>query len=108
MILTLILTNMILTLILNIILTLFYPYPYSFFTPYPDPNSYHNIYPNPDPKPNPNSVELANLFEFRLENGKIVLRFKEPLQRSCPHNPGSMSSALSLSYKYFSTHPLWD
>ena len=62
------------------------PSAYTTPDPYPDPNpnsntnpnSYPN--PNPDPKLNPNSVGLANLFfEFGLGNGKIALRFKEPL-----------------------------
>ena len=31
----------------------------------------------PYPKPNPNYVGLEDLFDFRPENGKIALRFKE-------------------------------
>ena len=67
--------------ILALILTLSYPYHYPFSTPDPYPNSNPNSSPNPYPdlNPKPISVRLANLFELELENGKIALRFKEPL-----------------------------
>ena len=48
-----------------------YLWPWPYLNPNPNSNS------NPDPKPNPNSVGLATFFDFRLENGKITLMFKE-------------------------------
>ena len=64
-----------------------------------------NPYPNPDPKPIRYSVGLGNLFEFVLENGKIALRFKEPLHnREAPSWSSSNSCKLSI---YLAVLPAW-
>ena len=66
---------LILNLILTLILTLSIPSLSLILTPNPDsyPNPYSYPDPEPDFKPNPNSVGLVNLAEFKLtENGRII------------------------------------
>ena len=69
-------------LILTLTLTLPFPCPYPFSTPDPDPHF------NSDPTPTLTLIlsDYSEPFEFGLENGKIALRLKEPLDyREVPY-----------------------